>query len=903
MKIILVYPLLSRKRSLIDENKQFWPPLGLAYIASVLEENGHSVEILDRDVVLRKNGLDFDKVDAITSERIKDSRPGIVGISLTTPNMPDASHISQLVKSSFKDAMVVLGGPHVTGEPELTLKEMPSADIAVRGEGEYAMLELAEGRAVEETRGITYRKDNDIISNIDREPIPDIDALPFPARHLLDMEFYTRPSRYTSRNLSLRTTSIFTARGCPYRCNFCAGPLVFSGKVRHHSPARVISEIEELISRYSIEAIYFAEDMFLSSKDRAEEILNLFVERGINKKTRWFAQAKANIITPELLQLMKEAGCVGVEYGYESGSQRILDMMNKRLRVEENIRAADLTRKAGLRFQANIIVGYPGEREEDFRKTIDFIKRIHPNMIGFNIFMPLPGTSSYETLKHEGKTLPRWEDIGDPEAPQVNYADMPKGTFEKLYIKARLKVILPMNLTSFVKDNINNPLRLLRIGFTQFNGVVIKTLRSISRLASFKKSNTSDVANVLFLSYNGLLEPILPSQAIPYLIELAKKNFKFVLLTYEKQGDLKRVGKKVIKDREDDLMSSGIEWRRLRYHKNPPILSTLFDIFIGTLYSFYIILTRHIKVVHVRGITSGMMIIFLSKIFKLQILFDMRGLLAEEYVGGGLWKEDSLSFKLVKKAERHMLETASAITVLTKKHFELNKSLGYLKNAVTPMDVVPCCVDMNRFYYDPKKESDFRRTHGLDDKLILMYPGKIGTFYFIDEMLFFFKEMTSVMGNAIFVILTGDDITPVLEKARAIDIKEDNLMAIKNVPFEEIPNYLRIADAGIFFINPYKKIGSSPIKMGEFLASGVPVIINPGVGDTEELVLENRVGIVVRDFNQRDYKMAIGHILKLKEEGEALRIRCRETAGKYLSLDDAVTKYARLYEILSEVKR
>lgn len=493
MNIALIYPLLSRRRAMVDENKQFWPPLGLAYLASALEESGNKVEILDRDVILRKNELNFDKVDAITLEKIRELKPEIIGISVTTPNMPDVAHLSKLIKNSFSDVMIVVGGPHVTGEPISVLQEVPYVDVVVRGEGENTLLELARGNSLRDIHGITYRKGGDILSNPDRELIANIDSLPLPARHLLDMKFYARPSRFTSRNLNLRTTSVFTARGCPYRCSFCAGPLVFSGKVRFHSSERVIREIEELISKYSVEALYFAEDMFLSSKKRAEELLQLFIEKGINKKVKWIAQAKASIITEDLLSLMKKAGCVGVEYGFESGSQRILDIMSKKQRVEESLRAAELTRKARLRFQANIITGYPGETVEDFKETLKFIKKIKPNMVGFNIFMPLPGTPSYDKLKLEGKPLPRWEDVGDQEASHANYADMPAGMFEKLYFEARLKVILPINLKNFIKDNAKNPFRLLKVGLTQFGGVLVKIIRMSAKLVSMNNKTKSAV--------------------------------------------------------------------------------------------------------------------------------------------------------------------------------------------------------------------------------------------------------------------------------------------------------------------------------------------------------------------------------------------------------------------------
>jgi anaerobic magnesium-protoporphyrin IX monomethyl ester cyclase len=488
MNVTLIYPLLSRRRSQVDENKQFWPPLGLAYIASVLERGAHKVQIIDRDLLLRKNEMDFDKVDAATAALIKDFDTGVVGISATTPNMSDVGHISQFIKKSCGDVPIVLGGPHPSGEPILSMEENSAVDIVAKGEGEFTMLDIADGLPPDNIAGINFRKDGRIISNAMRDSISDIDALPMPARHLLDMKFYVRPSRFTSRNLSLKTTSIFTARGCPYRCNFCAGPLVFNGKVRFHSPGRVIAEIEELVSAYGVEALYFAEDMFLSSKKRAEELLGLFIEKGINKRIRWMAQAKASIITEELLELMKDAGCVGIEYGFESGSQRVLDLMNKRLDIAESLRAAALTRKARLRFQANIIVGYPGERDDDFKKTVEFIKKVGPNMVGFNLFMPLPGTPSYDKLKREGRQLPKWDDIGDPEAPQMNFADMPRETFERLYLETRLKVILPMNLRAFLSDNIRNPLRLVRIALTQFSGVMVKTFRSFLKLRTLKRA-------------------------------------------------------------------------------------------------------------------------------------------------------------------------------------------------------------------------------------------------------------------------------------------------------------------------------------------------------------------------------------------------------------------------------
>ena len=487
MRVLLIYPLLAPDRSVIDENKQYWPPLGLAYLGAYLEKHGHQVKILDRDVILRKSGLDFAKTDDLTLKHIEDFKPDWVGISVTTPNILDANEISLKIKNNFPNATLVLGGPHCVGEPELTLQICSAIDVLVRSEGEETLLELVSGKPVEEVFGITYKtQTGEIRSNPDRPLIENLDDLPLPARHLLDMEFYLRPSRFTSRNLSLRTTSIFTARGCPFRCHYCAGPLLGRNRVRYHSPQRIIEEVTELIEKYSAEALYFAEDMFLANKKRAKVIFDLMKETGISKQIVWMAQLSSNVVDEDFLKRMKEAGCLHVEYGFESGSPRVLKLMNKKSSVPLNLKAARMTKKVGIRFQGNFIVGYPGETEEDFKMTLNFIKKTKPTNIALNIFMPLPGTFIYRKLKAEGKEIPPWHMMGDPDAPQINYADMPPERFQQLYYRARLFIIIPLNLWHFLKDNIRYPMRLLYILLTQSKGFLVKTFRAIKRLRNIK---------------------------------------------------------------------------------------------------------------------------------------------------------------------------------------------------------------------------------------------------------------------------------------------------------------------------------------------------------------------------------------------------------------------------------
>jgi len=377
---------------------------------------------------------------------------------------------------------IVLGGPHATSQPELTLRKCRSIDIVVRGEGEFTMLDLANGLLLEDIGGITFRDGNGIVRNPDRPLFSNLDELPFPARHLLDMESYLKPNISVGRGLNLRATSVFSSRGCPYRCDFCAGHLMFPGKVRFHSPQRVIEELEHLVDCYSVEAIYFADDMFLSNRKRTERLLKLLINNEKLNKLKWIAQVRANVVDEDILRLMKKGGCVHLEFGFESGSQRMLDIMHKRTTVEDNVRAATLTRKVGLRFSAFVMVGYPGERKVDVEKTVDFLKTVRPNVISFSVFYPLPGTEVYRRLVLQEQRLPEWNETGDPEATGLTYAEMDSSEFAKLYVKTKLTLVVPNNLYFFIRDNIRHPIRLLRAFFTHSKGVIIKIARALRRL-------------------------------------------------------------------------------------------------------------------------------------------------------------------------------------------------------------------------------------------------------------------------------------------------------------------------------------------------------------------------------------------------------------------------------------
>jgi glycosyltransferase involved in cell wall biosynthesis len=400
----------------------------------------------------------------------------------------------------------------------------------------------------------------------------------------------------------------------------------------------------------------------------------------------------------------------------------------------------------------------------------------------------------------------------------------------------------------------------------------------------------------LYISYNGLLEPIVPSQVLPYLRNLSRNGYEFVLLTFEKKKDIQKYSTEQLKLIERDLKNHGIAWKRLLYHKSPDKISTFLDLTIGFFSCLYFIAKYKIRIIHVRGVTPGVIALFLSGIFKFKLILDTRGLLAEEYVGGGLWKERGMFFNLVKAVEKILLKKADAIVVLTKKHYEKLIDLPYLKKKNPFVSIIPCCVDMGRFKSNMNNGRGVLKKYNITADKLFIYPGKLGTFYLVKEMMDFFECAASYMKHDLkFLILTQDNERELLNKKIFVDNEK---VSFVHPLYEEIPLFLNCADAGIFFINPYKKFGSSPIKLGEFLACGKPVIINSGIGDTEELVMDNRVGVVIKSFNKEEYLDKIGELFKLLQEGEELAIRCRCAAEKFLSLEMGAKLYKNIYNNL-----
>ena len=450
MKVCLVYPA-----TIVEMGH--WLPLGLAYIAANLRENGHTVRVIDRESLRRKLG-NIDKANTATKEILDKEKPELIGISATTPLINDSYLVAGIAKKSVPGSLIAIGGNHVTSLPEETLNECKDIDVVVIGEGEFTFLDLANKRRLEEIKGIAYRHDGNISFNENRECLENLDLLPHPARALFDTDYYMQTNPDVIRGVELKGTHVFTARGCPYSCAFCAGSRVFGKKVRYHSIGYVIKELDDVITKYGVEGVYFVEDMFAFDKERAISLCNRMIDEGLHKKIRWVAELRADVASLDLLKLMKKAGCIQVEYGFESGSQRMLNLMKKGTTVEKNIRAATLTKEAGLRLLASVIVGYPGDTKEDFNKTADFLKEIKPDFIGWNKYAPLPGSEIFEKLKRERKIHGNWEEIniGIKNTRKFNFTDMDIEEFMNMFEHVQHTLVEPTNDAAYLKYNLKN---------------------------------------------------------------------------------------------------------------------------------------------------------------------------------------------------------------------------------------------------------------------------------------------------------------------------------------------------------------------------------------------------------------------------------------------------------------
>lgn len=399
--------------------------------------------------------------------------------------------------------------------------------------------------------------------------------------------------------------------------------------------------------------------------------------------------------------------------------------------------------------------------------------------------------------------------------------------------------------------------------------------------------------NTLYISYDGALEPLGESQVVPYLLGLAP-DYRQAFLSFERPRDLRDLTR--VCDLESRLRSVQIRWIRMTYHKRPPVLSTLWDAIRGVLVGLFLCLTRRIQLVHARGYVPALIALVLKRIAGPKFLFDMRGFWADEKVDGGHWSRDSLVYAITKRCEKVFFESADAIVSLTVAGTKAIPELNYAVLATTPIEVIPTCTDLERFTPGVKDQALVGQL-GLAGHRVVGCVGTMSNWYLRQPMLDYLAFLANHLDRVKILVVTREDHDRLREDAVKAGVPPKALI-LSQAEFSAMPTYMRLMDVGLFFIRVcFSKRGSAATKLGEFLACGVPVIINDGVGDSGWIVRENRVGVVLSDTTPQEFERSLSAVKQMLNDPNIAE-RCRETADRYFNLEMGVRKYDVLYQKL-----
>jgi radical SAM superfamily enzyme YgiQ (UPF0313 family) len=381
-------------------------PLGIGYLAAVLEKNGYDVNVIDCQAL----NLTLNEVENELSKR----QPDIVGLTSTTLTYKPALEIIKVAKKALPNCLTLIGGSHVTFWDKEALQECPQLDVVVRKEGETTLLEIVQrleaDKSFNDVLGITYRKDGKTVKTEDRPYIEDLDSLPYPAFHLFPLQQFNKYGNIIF--------PVMTSRGCTFWCEFCTAVRMFGRRYRMRSAKKVVDEIEYLYNKYGEKQYTFYDDAFTVDQNRTKEICDEILRRGLNIK--WDCETRVDMVTKELLQKMKDAGCIAVWYGVEAGSKEVREAMKKGISTNQTFNAFKWTQDAGLIAVASIILGFPGETKETAMESVKLLKAINPDEIGVYIATPYPGTPMYDYVVKMG-----WLKIRD-----FNRYDTATPTFE-----------------------------------------------------------------------------------------------------------------------------------------------------------------------------------------------------------------------------------------------------------------------------------------------------------------------------------------------------------------------------------------------------------------------------------------------------------------------------------------
>jgi anaerobic magnesium-protoporphyrin IX monomethyl ester cyclase len=433
-----------------------YQPLGVCYLAGVLLQNGYSdVELIDAEAE------DLPVDDA--ARRVLGARPDMVGISCVSFSYLYALDLARLIKQAA-DLPIVIGGPHVDIYPREVMTHS-CFDVGVVGEGEHTFLELVRLlSAVPRTRwpeelaklpGVVCRVDGQPVVNGQRPVVHDLDALPYPARHLLQVKLYEQ------NYLPNPFISLLSARGCPFQCSYCYRP-AWTRRLRAHSPLYVVNEIEHCMRQFGASSFQFFDDTFTVDRRRVLEICRLIRERGL--KIRFLCLTRVDCLDREIVAALAGAGCSCISFGVESGDAGILAAMNKRFKPEDVERAFALCREHGIDIVAYYLLGHPQETKESIQRTIASIRATRPSWFKANIMRPYPASQLYEELLREGRIEDDWRQLtleGRPFSPPHICKELTHQQLERYRVRINLMPYLRWNSNLLNWRRLSNPQNVL----------------------------------------------------------------------------------------------------------------------------------------------------------------------------------------------------------------------------------------------------------------------------------------------------------------------------------------------------------------------------------------------------------------------------------------------------------
>ena len=411
MKILFLNPpILNTIRSCmplsLEQGLDFLPPLGLMYLAGYLEQfSEHKIEILDCPV----EGINS---YSQLKDKIREKNPEIVGITAMSFTIVDVIKSAKIIKEVNRQTKIVLGGPHVNIFPQETMK-IKEVDFLVLGEGEKPFKDLLDNinniQGLYKIKGIVFRDKERVVNTGIRELIMDLDKIPFPARHLTPYRKY-----FSVISKRAPVTTMFTSRGCPYKCLFCDRPHL--GKIfRARTAINVVDEMD-VCQNMGIKEIFIYDDTFGVDRQRVLNICSEIKRRGLN--ITWDVRTRVDTVDEEVLRAMKGAGCLRIHYGVEAGTKKILKVLRKGITLEQVRKAFYLTKKIGIKTLGYFMIGSPSETKEDILETIKLMKELNPDFVHVSITTPFPATDLYRLGLEKGLYKDYWRESAENPTPE-----------------------------------------------------------------------------------------------------------------------------------------------------------------------------------------------------------------------------------------------------------------------------------------------------------------------------------------------------------------------------------------------------------------------------------------------------------------------------------------------------